>query len=173
MFAIAMQQCWSSGQRHGDLGLRNVLFDIEAKRISFIDAGTRESCQACSDLLKFPCAVSADLAHILCDVAKDVTDLIGSPARMGREIFVETIFRTILENIGTQEEKQQLLNEIRECLQEHLAEYLELSWSLKGVSHRVLKEITEGRVRSILKRVVSERDPEGEQPRVHRVTQIG
>lgn len=173
VFAIAMQQCWSSGQRHGDLGLRNVLFDIEAKRISFIDAGTRESCQACSDLLKFPCAVSADLAHILCDVAKDVTDLIGSPARMGREIFVETIFRKILEDISTQEKKQQLLKEIRGCLQAHLAEYLELSWSLKGVSHRVLKEITEGRVRSILKRVVSECDPVAEQPKIHRVTQIG
>ena len=155
-FAGAMQQCWSSGRRHADLGLRNVLFDIEAKTISFIDAGTRDSCRTCSEVTKFPSAAASDLAHVLCDVATDVMDLVGSPERMGREVFVESVLRTVIENIGSEKEKRQLLNEIRDCLQEHLAECLEpSSWSLKGVSHRIVKQVAVNRVESMLERVVS------------------
>jgi hypothetical protein len=154
-FATAMEQCWSSGRRHGDLGLRNVLFDIEAKKISFIDAGTRESCRTCSEVAKLPSAAASDLAHVLCDVAIDVMDLIGSKARMGREIFVESVLRTIIQNIGSQKEKRRLLNEIQDCFQEHLAEYLELSWSLKTA---FVKRVAINRARSMLERVVSEHD---------------
>ena len=155
-FAGAMQQCWSSGCRHADLGLRNVLFDIEAKTISFIDAGTRDSCRTCSEVTKFPSAAASDLAHVLCDVVTDVMDLVGSPERMGREVFVESVLRTVIENIGLEKEKRQLLNEIRDGLQEHLAECLEpSSWSLKGVSHRIVKQVAVNRVESMLERVVS------------------
>jgi hypothetical protein len=98
----------------------------------------------------------SDLAHVLCDVATDVMDLVGSPERMVREIFVENVLRTVIENIGSEKEKRQLLNEIRDCLQEHLAECLEpSSWSLKGVSHRIVKKVAVNRVESTLERVVS------------------
>ncbi len=154
-FAIAMAQYWSSGRRHADLGLRNVLFDIEAKKISLIDPGTSDSCRTCSDIVKFPSAAASDLAHILCDVETDVMDLVGSPARMSREIFVESVLRLIIENIGSEKEKRQLLNDIRASFQEHLAECLEPSWSLKGVSHFVVKKIALNRAHSMLERVIS------------------
>jgi O-antigen/teichoic acid export membrane protein len=155
-FASAMQQCWSSGHRHADLGLRNVLFDIKAKTISFIDAGTRDSCRTCSEVTKFPSAAASDLAHVLCDVATEVMDLVGSPERVGREIFVESVLRAVIEDIDSERQKRQLLNEIRDCLQEHLAEYLEpASWSLKGVSHRIVKHVAVNRVESTLERVAS------------------
>jgi O-antigen/teichoic acid export membrane protein len=158
VFATALEQCWSSGRRHADLGLRNVLFDIEAKNISFIDAGTRESCRACSEIARFPSAAASDLAHVLCDVATDVTDLVGSQVRMGKELFFECVLRTVVENIGSETEKRQLLNQIRDCLEEHLAECLQPSWSLKGVSHRVVRQVAVNRVQSMLERVVSARD---------------
>ena len=154
-FAAALKLCWWNGQRHGDLGLRNVLFDIDAKRLSFIDAGTRESCRTCSEVVKFPSAVASDLAHVLCDVVIDVMDLVGSEARMGREIFVESVLRTILNDIGSHKEERRLLNEIQDCFREHLAEYLELSSPLKGW---VIKQVAINRARSVLERVVSERD---------------
>jgi O-antigen/teichoic acid export membrane protein len=157
-FAAALEQCWSSGRRHADLGLRNVLFDIEAKKISFIDAGTLESCRTCNDTARFPSAAASDLAHVLCDVATDVTDLVGSPVRMGKELFFECVLRTVVENIGSEAEKRQLLNQIRGCLQEHLAECLEPSWSLKGVSHRVVRQVAVSRVQSVLERVISADD---------------
>ncbi len=156
-FARAMEQCWSTGQRHGDLGLRNALFDIEAKTISLIDAGTRESCRTCSEVAKFPSPAASDLAHVLCEVVRDVTDLIGSPpARMGKEVFVENVLRAVMAKIGSLKEKRRLLSEIWDSLQEHLAECLEPSWSLKGVSHGVVKKIALNRARSMLERVVSD-----------------
>jgi O-antigen/teichoic acid export membrane protein len=152
-FAAALEQCWSRGQRHGDLGLRNVLFDIEAKTISFIDAGTRESCRTCSEVVRFPSAAASDLAHVLCDVVIDVMDFVGSNARMSREIFVESVLRKIIENIGSQNEKCILLSDIRGCFEEHLVEYLELSSSLKSW---IVKHVATNRVRAMLERVESE-----------------
>ena len=157
-FARAMQQCWSSGCRHADLGLRNVLFDIEAKKISFIDAGTQDSCRPCSDITKFPSAAASDLAHVLCDVATDVMDLAGSPERMGREIFVESVLRMVIKNVGPEKEKRRLINEIRHCIQGHLVDTDRLnltSRSLKGVSHRIVKHVAVSRVESMLQRIVS------------------
>ena len=68
-FAMAMEQCWSTGRRHGDLNFGNVLFDIEAKKISLIDAGTRADCRICNDVTKFQSAEASDLAHVLSEVA--------------------------------------------------------------------------------------------------------
>jgi hypothetical protein len=157
-FASAMENCWTNDQRHGDLGLRNVLFDIGTKKISFIDAGTRDSCRTCSEVEKFPSAMVSDLAHVLCDVVIDVMDLVGSNARLGREIFAENILRIVIADSVSSKEKRRLLEEIESCFQEHLAEYLQLSWSLKGVSHRVVKQVAINRVRSMLERVASEQD---------------
>jgi hypothetical protein len=158
-FAKALQECWSTGKRHGDLGLRNVLFDIETKKISLIDAGTRESCRTCSEVGQFPSPAASDLAHVLCDVVRDVTDLVGSsPARIGKELFVENALRVIMDDIGSLQEKRLLLNGIWDCLQEHLAECLEPSWSLKGVSHGVVRKVALNRARSLLARVVSNND---------------
>ena len=56
---MAMEQCWSNGRRHGDLHFGNVLFDIGAKKISLIDAGsTRADCRICNDVTKFQSAVA-------------------------------------------------------------------------------------------------------------------
>jgi O-antigen/teichoic acid export membrane protein len=153
-FADAIEQCWSAGQRHGDLGLRNVLFEIEEKTISFIDAGTRESCRTCSEIDKFPSPAVSDLSHVLCDVVRDVMGLIANPsARMGKELFVETVFRAIIENVKQPSEKRWLLNQIWVCLQAHLAECLEPSWSLKGISHFFVKRVALNRARSMLERI--------------------
>ncbi len=154
-FAAALERCWSRGCRHSDLGLRNVLFDIETKTISFIDAGTRDSCRTCSEVAKFPSAAVSDLAHVLCDVAIDVMDLVGSPERMGREMFVETVLRTVIADVDSENEKRRLLIEIRDCFQDHLTEYLETpSRLLKGISRRVVARVAINRVESILGRTV-------------------
>jgi O-antigen/teichoic acid export membrane protein len=154
-FAAALEICWSNGRRHADLGLRNVLFDLEAKEIAFIDAGTRESCRTCSEVERFPSAAASDLAHVLCDVATDVTDLTGSPVRLAKELFFECVLRTVIESAGSETDKRRLLNQIQESLQEHLTEYLDPSWSFKGVSHSVVRQVAISRVRSMLDRVVA------------------
>jgi len=77
----------------------------------------------------------------------------GKPARLAKELFVETVLLTIIENIGSEEEKLRLLNEIWDCLQQHLTEFLDRSWTIKGVVYRFGKSVANDRARSILERV--------------------
>jgi O-antigen/teichoic acid export membrane protein len=153
-FARAMEHCWAGGHRHGDLGLRNLLFDARAKTISLIDPGTRESCRTCSEVAKFRCSKVSDLAHLLCDVVRDVMAfMVSAPAQIDKEVFAENVLRAVVQNGGSSQDKRQLLDEIWDCLEEHVAECFDPSWSPKGISHRFAKKIVVNRLNSILERV--------------------
>jgi O-antigen/teichoic acid export membrane protein len=156
-FVTTMQQCWFDGRCHGDLGVHNVLFDIEAKKISFIDPGTLESCPVCNDCTRSQSPAVLDLAHTLYDVTLDVSDLVGGPTmRLHRERFVENVFHIVIENIGSPEEKRRLLNEIWRSVQQHLDDCWKPSWSPRGMWHSFVKQIVMQRISSILERVVSQ-----------------
>jgi len=157
-FTAAMEGYWSSGRRHGDLALQNILFDIEAKEISIIDAGTGESCQTCNVAIK-QLATASDLAHLLWSVAIDVWDLIRSPSLyMDREIFVESVLLATLGRIDSQEGRRQLLNEILSCAQQHLADKFELAWSFRGLWNGFVRRVATQRMDSIVDRVTSHLD---------------
>lgn len=150
-FIAAMDQCWRSGRRHGDLGLSNVLFDFEAKTISVIDAGTRESCRTCSEIERFPSARASDLAHALCDVVRDITDLTGRPpAHVNRDAFVKALLATVLERQTSIAERRILVSQIWECFEEHLVESYGPAWSLKGAPHQAARVIARSRARSLI-----------------------
>ena len=154
-FIGAMDRCWRSGRRHGDLGLSNVLFDFEAKTISVIDAGTRESCRTCSEIEKFPSAQASDLAHALCDVVRDITDLTGRPpAHVNRDAFVKAVLAAVLERQTSMAERRILVSQIWECFEEHLIESYGPSWSLKGAPHQAARMIARSRARSIIDSLV-------------------
>jgi O-antigen/teichoic acid export membrane protein len=156
-FATTMPQCWSSIGRHGDLGVHNVLFDIDAKNISFVDPGTSAGCPVCNNSTKPQSPQASDLAHVLYDVSIDVMDLIGSPTmRRYREVFVENVLRTIIENIDSSKEKRLLLDEIWSSAQQHMDICLEHSWSPRGMWHGFLRRILTQRISSILERVASQ-----------------
>jgi O-antigen/teichoic acid export membrane protein len=156
-FVTTMQQCWFGGRCHGDLGVHNVLFDIEAKKISFIDPGTLESCPVCNDCTRSQSPAVLDLAHTLYDVTLDVSDLVGGPTmRLHRERFVENVFHIVIENIGSAEEKRRFLNEIWRSVQQHLDDCWKPSWSPRGMWHRFVKQIVLQRTSSILERVVTQ-----------------
>lgn len=158
-FAAAMQRCWSVGRRHGDLGVHNALFDIEARKIAFIDPGTRESCPVCNDYTRAQAPAVLDLAHTLYDVTIDVTDLTGRPTmRTHREIFVENVLHAILENMNSPGEKRRFLEEIWRCAQQHLEECWNPSWSPRGLWHCFVKNIMIQRISSLLERVDSQID---------------
>jgi hypothetical protein len=161
-FAMAMEQYWSSGRRHGDLNFGNALLDLETKRISFIDAGTRADCRVCSDVTKFTSAIVCDLAHFLWEVAHDLSDLVrdidrSQTARLSDEMFAETILRVVVDHIDSPEKKRQLLSEIWICAQHHINDKLHLPWSVRGalniIVNRVIEEVARRRIHSILERV--------------------
>jgi hypothetical protein len=154
-FANAIERCWASGRQHGDLTLQNVLLDIEGKKISFIDAGTVESCSTCNRSPRQSVA-AADLGHLLWHSVTGVMDLIESPtARASKEMFVESVLLAILENIEPQDGIRRFLDEIWISAQQHLADRLYLSWSARGIWHRIVKKVATNRIHSILERVES------------------
>lgn len=156
-FVTTMQQYWSDGRCHGDLGVHNVLFDIEAKKISFIDPGTLESCPVCNDRTKSQPPAVLDLAHTLYDVTLDVSDLVGvQTMRLYKENFVENVLYAVVENLSSVEEKQQLLNGIWRSVQQHLDDGWKSSWSPKGMWRSFVKQIVKRRITLILERVASQ-----------------
>ena len=155
-FAMTMGLYWSSGRRHGDLNFGNVLFDIEAKKISLIDAGSRGDCRVCDDFTKCQSAAASDLAHMLWEAAHDVMDLVrGKTGRISNEMFVERVLLAVIDRIDSREEKRRLLNEIWSCAQLHLADKLELRWSFQGAWNGFVTQVARRRIRSILERVNS------------------
>src|SRR5260370_3298688 len=87
-FVAAMQKSWSRGQLHGDLGLQNILYDIEARNLSLIDPGTLESCSVCNDPGQSRHPPVLELGHILPDLAPDVAAMIRNPVpRLPPQIF--------------------------------------------------------------------------------------
>lgn len=162
-FTEAMQRCWLSGRRHGDLGLNNLLFDFEVRTISVIDAGTRESCRTCSEFARFPSAQAADLAHALCDMVRDITDFTGRPpAHVNRDAFVKAVLAAVIERQRSILGKRQVLNQIWECFEEHLIESFGPSWSLKGAPHQAARMIARNRARSIMNKLMPDNQIDSE-----------
>ena len=74
--------------------------------------------------------------------ATEVMDLIDSPTvRTSREMFVESVLVAILESIDSREDRRQFLKEIWVCAQQHLTDRLDLSWSPRGMWHRIVKKV--------------------------------
>lgn len=120
-FVAAMQQLWSRGSTHGDLGLQNILYDLQSKSLSFIDPGTDGFCAVCTDLGGAAHPAALELGHLIRDFGTDVKDLTGNrAARARREIFVENAVRAYLATLNSPEEKRRTLDAIRTSAITHL-----------------------------------------------------
>lgn len=153
-FAAAMQNAWARGLIHGDLGLRNILFDMEAKTLALIDPGTLESCRVCNAAQHAPHAAAMDLGHLLVELVTDVNDLIGNPAvRTHKQSFVASLLRSVLASVDSHTEKKRLLSNIRQIVAAHLTSTLTPSRSPRGVWHRLVKAVAERRITDTLGRL--------------------
>ena len=150
-FAAAMQDVWAQGLIHGDLGLRNVMFDLEAKTLALIDPGTPESCCTCNKETHACCAAALDLGHLLVELGTDVNDLTGDPAvRAGKQAFVAGVLRSVLVAAGSRANQERLLEEIRRSIAAHLASILMPSVSARGLWHLLVKTVAERRIADML-----------------------
>ncbi|HEY1543215.1 MAG TPA: polysaccharide biosynthesis C-terminal domain-containing protein [Xanthobacteraceae bacterium] len=161
----AMQTSWSRGELHGDLGLQNVLYDIDSLTLALIDPGTPECCRVCNEGARHWRPAVLELGHILRDLGTDVRDVIGNPlARLRRQILVESALRAHLETIGSPAERQRALDEIRACAHVHLWRVLDRSWSPRGMWHALLGYIVIRRMDSMIDRLRHDLDLPQEQP---------
>jgi O-antigen/teichoic acid export membrane protein len=120
--AAAMREAWAVGQLHGDLSLQNILCDVEAKQLSFVDPGTRESCGLCNGGITTEWSPAVrDVAHLLFDVGADVKRSIGNrKARTCRQTFVKIFLQEVIESLPTPHHKQRWLEQVRQCADAHL-----------------------------------------------------
>ena len=156
-FVAGMQDCWSHGHMHGDLALQNILYDIKAKQLSFIDPGTRECCAVCNDPANHWQPAALELGHILRDLGTDVRDLVGNPiARLRRQVFVESALRAYIEKLPTRDDKLRALDELEICARIHLSKVLDQSRSIRGIVHWLLTHVVVHRMNSMLDRLRTE-----------------
>jgi len=154
---IAMRTIWSRGQMHGDLGLQNVLYDLDSRTLSLIDPGTPECCRVCHERAGTWRPAVLELGHILRDLGTDVRDVIGNPiARLRRQVVVESALHAFLETIGPVAEKRRALDEIRASAHTHLWQVLDSSVSLRGAWHWLLAQVVIWRMDSMLDRIFTE-----------------
>jgi hypothetical protein len=164
----AMQKCWSLGQHHGDLTFDNILYDArsesEVRKLSFIDAGTLESCFVCNNAAKPWQASVCDLAHILSDIEAPMSSTIRNPISTSKiqsrkRIFIESLLRAFIKTIGPMEDKKRLLNEIRDCGEAHADNCFDKPFSLRRRWSEFRKHFASRRMNAIVDRLKAELDP--------------
>ena len=154
VLVAAMRITWARGELHGDLGLQNVLYDVDSRTLSLIDPGTSECCRACSEGAGHWRPAVLELGHVLRDLGTDMRDVVGNPiARLRRQVLVESALRAWLDTIGPAPERLRALQDIRACAHLHLWKVLDRSWSPRGMWHALLGQIVIRRMDSMLDRL--------------------
>ena len=156
----AMEKYWSLGDVHGDLTPSNVLCDVPTHELSFIDAGTLESCGICNVGARQWHPAVYDLAHVLAD-RTSVKSSIGRPdVALRKRIFIEAILRAFVAMIDSREERGRLLDEILHCARLHV-NIFDQSASPRGLWHALRKQIALRRVDRTIGRLKAELAPLG------------
>jgi hypothetical protein len=146
-FAGAMHRVWTTGIKHGDLGLRNLMFDLDARTISIVDPAAEE-CEPC---LRGPSvsAAALDLGHMIAELTTDVNDLVGASfTRMHKQTFVAAAVHAALRHAGAG--RAEFLEELRSSVAAHIEMRLTVNPSLRGVWNAVVRSVAERRIAELL-----------------------
>jgi hypothetical protein len=155
--AAIMVTAWQNDERHGDFGLRNILFDFETKTIGIVDPGTKESCEPCHQAQCGSDSASMDLGHLVAELVTDVNDLIGNPStRMYKHIFVSAVLSSVLAGAGSRQNQQRFRDNLRHSVEAHLTSLLVPAATPRGIWHGAIKMIAERRLAHMLAQL----DPE-------------
>lgn len=151
---IATMNCfWSNGLLHGDLTFDNILCDIRARELSFVDGGMRDICPFGDDLSSRCDPPSHDLAHILYDTGVAVlSSIVGPVAFSHKQKFVRKLVQAFIETIEPPEARQSRLDEIRLCARLHLM-VLGVSRSPRRLYQMLQRQIGLLRVEQLISRV--------------------
>ncbi|HEX2972010.1 MAG TPA: hypothetical protein VHP11_06735, partial [Tepidisphaeraceae bacterium] len=148
---VAMERYWAAGgEIYGDLDPKNILCDFSTQSLSFVDPGMPEGTYHCFRAPREWYPASRDLAYMLFDVAASVRVSMANPGiRRRQKAFVEAGLRMFLANIGSEVEKQKLLEEIQACTQVHVGR-IPVSWSPVGIFRMLVRQAAAHCVREML-----------------------
>ena len=151
--ASAMQRCWSAEGVHGDLAFHNILCDVEARELSFVDAGVLADCCKYEGAIRNWNPAVHDLAHILCDVSSNVRQaIVNRGAHVRSQHFCAKLLRAWIDSIGPVEEKRRMLDELHDCTRLHIRASGS-SISPHGLWHAVTRRIALRRLDKIMNRM--------------------
>ncbi len=149
----ALKEYWALGQIYGALSFCNILCDVAAREMSFIDPGLEEDAFLCGAVARRWYPASRDLAYLLYQTGLRVRSTFSNPgARRRQEAFAEGVLRAYLETVASREEKRSLLDEVEACVRAHL-EALGLSWSPRGLWRLLLRPLAARRIDGLLTRL--------------------
>jgi hypothetical protein len=159
----ALDLYWSREDRlYGDIHLRNILCDPDQRVLSFVDPGMPEKTWTCADVSGHWQPASRDLAYMLHYTASAVKLTLNKPILRRRERWLVTqIVREGLIWLASEEDREQLLEEIRACAASHLSR-LKMSRSPSGLWRLLVKRLTAryvGQVLDELERTAVDRAP--------------
>lgn len=138
----SLQVLWSQGFMYGDLNLKNILYDAQQRKLSFIDPGLPLEYYRCQDVPEEWFPMSRDIAYLLFSVAVSVKSTLRNPASRKRQQFlVYWLVQKYFETVGSRQQQLSLLDEIRLCAATHLRE-LNCAWSPSGAWRYCVKQIT-------------------------------
>jgi hypothetical protein len=153
----AVNKLWSIGQVHGDLTFDNILCDIGARDLSFVDPGMRTICPLRDDLASRWKPPAHELAHMLYDVGASVLSTLVNPVAFRRKrIFAERLVRAFISTIGPSDERPLQLEEIRSCARLHLMTLGDGPYSLRKMYQRLQRQVGLLRVQKVISRVRAE-----------------
>jgi hypothetical protein len=144
----AMNNYWSAGQLHGDLSLRNILWDTRSRTLSFVDVDALVNSSVPDDITKEWYPASYDLAGMLYDYGVDIRST-GGLVLLRKQMFAESVLRAFLSTIGPFQERLRLLKEIQTYAQAELNK-LDFSWSTRGLYHVLQRQIGSRRIDRLL-----------------------
>jgi O-antigen/teichoic acid export membrane protein len=148
-----MQPYWADGRLHGDLSLKNILWDPADRVLSLIDVDTSAGISVRDGLPKEWYPASLDLAGVLYDVGTDIRTAdrrVVSRKRM----FAESVLSAFLTTVDAPEEKRRLIEEVRAFVRAEL-EALDLSWSPRGLYRLLQRHVATRRIDRLLARVLA------------------
>jgi Polysaccharide biosynthesis C-terminal domain len=140
----AMESYWSLGQLHGDLGFDNILCDVRARALSFVDPDATRSCSVLQ--------TSDPRNARIRDIGIFLTDIGLSGDRNARDrkrTLFEGILRAFVETTPAVEDQARLLHEIRACARAHLQVQTPW-WSLRRWWWLLLRRIVSHQIDTML-----------------------
>jgi O-antigen/teichoic acid export membrane protein/tRNA A-37 threonylcarbamoyl transferase component Bud32 len=153
----AVNRFWSIGQVHGDLTFDNILCDMGARELSFVDPGMRTICPFQDDFTSRWTPPAHDLAHTLYDVVVSVLTTIVNPMAFRRKrSFAESLVRAFIATIAASDERRSQLEEIRACARLHLMTLGGGPYRLRKMYERLQRQVGLRRVQKVISRVRAE-----------------
>lgn len=165
----AAEQYWSTGQIFGELSFNNILCDVTARNLSFVDPGVPSESFCCNEVTKQWYPGSHDLGYMLYSTQARLKHHVANPrAGIREQLFTENVLRAHLDSIRSFEAKQSLLIEIRACAREHLKK-LQTPWSVHGLWCALIKQVASHRIDAAIDRLKASGSLVGSIPRKYAV----